>query len=97
MVSINPADAIGGETMRSLEVGARILDGAVRLYERLALIDLPDLPPRELNVWGEPTPTKFPREAELANYRAALRNGGTPIAQRLDSPGAPRGEHVGQR
>jgi hypothetical protein len=98
MVSINPADAIGGETLRALEDGARMLDGAVRLYERLALIDLPDLPPRELNAWGEPTPTNFPRDAEVANYRASLRNGGgTPIARRLDSPGAPRGEHVGQR
>lgn len=97
MVSINPADAIGGETMRALEHGARMLDGAVCLYERLALIDLPDLPPRDLNAWGEPTPTKFPRDAEIANYLASLRHGGAPIAQRLDSPGAPRGEHVGQR
>ncbi|MGJ0396289.1 MAG: hypothetical protein ACR65U_08700 [Methylocystis sp.] len=95
MVSINPLAAMGGETLRALEHGARLLDGAVRLYERLALIDLPDLPPRELNAWGEPTPTKFPRDAEVANYRAALRRGGgTPIAQRLDCPGAPRGDHV---
>ncbi|MGJ0512269.1 hypothetical protein [Methylocystis sp.] len=94
MVSINPADAIGGETLRALEQGSRILDGAVRLYEVLALIELPDLPPRELNAWGEPPPTKFPRDAEVANYLASLRHGGTPIAQRLDSPGAPRGEYV---
>lgn len=93
--SINPADAIGGETMRSLEVGARMLDGAARLYEALALIDLP---PRKLSASREPTLPKFPREAEFANYMASLRHGGgTPIAQRLDSPGAPRGEHVEQR
>lgn len=92
--SINPADAIGGETMRALEIGARMLDGAVRLYERLALIDLPDLPTRELNAWGEPIPPKFPRDAEFANYLAAVRQGGTPIAQCFDSPGAPRGENA---
>jgi hypothetical protein len=97
MSSINPFAALGGETMRSLEIGARMCDGAARLYERLALIELPDLPPRELNAWGEPNPTKFPRDAEVANYFASLRHGGTPIAQRLDSPGAPRGETDGLR
>ncbi|MCQ4189928.1 hypothetical protein [Methylocystis suflitae] len=97
MSSINPADAIGGATMRALEHGLRMLDGAVRLYEALALIELPDLSARKLNAWAEPIPPKFPRDAEVANYRASLRNGGTPIAQRLDCPGAPRGEHVGQR
>lgn len=97
MVSINPLAAMGGDTLRSLEVGARMLDGAVRLYEALALIEIPDLPPRELNAWGEPTPTKFPRNAEVANYLASLRHGGAPIARCLDCPGAPRGEHVGQR
>jgi hypothetical protein len=94
MSSTNPFAAMGGETMRALEHGARTLDGAALLYEALALIDLPDLPPRELNAWGEPNPTKFPRDAEVANYFASLRHGGTPIAQRLESPGAPRGEHV---
>ena len=88
---------MGGQTLRALETGAHMLDGALRLYERLALIELPDLPARKLNAWGEPIPPKFPRHAEEANYRASLRQGGTPIAQRLDCPGAPRGEYVGQR
>jgi hypothetical protein len=87
MVSINPADAIGGETMRSLEVGARMFDHHPKLRAALGL------PPLEL---AKPD-NRFPRDAEVANYLASLRHGGAPIAQRLDSPGAPRGEHVGQR
>lgn len=85
--SINPADAIGGATMRALEIGERMFDRHPKIRAALGL------PPLELS---EPN-NRFPREAELANYRAALRNGGTPIAQRLDSPGAPRGENDGLR
>jgi len=82
--SINPADAIGGETMRALEHGARMFDHHPKMRAALGL------PPLEL---AEPK-NQFPRDAEVANYLAAIRRGGTPITQRLDSHGAPRGEHV---
>ena len=82
--SINPANAIGGETMRALEIGARMFDGHPKMRAALGL------PPLEL---AEPN-NRFPRDAEVANYLAAIRRGGTPIAKRLDSPGAPRGENV---
>ncbi|MGJ0426758.1 hypothetical protein [Methylocystis sp.] len=87
------AEQISRETLHALESGARMLDGAARLYEALALIDLPDLPTRELN--GQPILPKFPAVEEIECYEASLRHGGgTPIARRLDSPGAPRGDHV---
>jgi hypothetical protein len=82
MSSINPADAMGGATMRALEVGARMFDRHPKLRAAQGL------PPIEL---AEPN-NRFPREAELANYKAALRHGGTPIAQRLD--GAPHVDYV---
>jgi hypothetical protein len=87
MSSINPFAAMGGETMRALEIGARMFDRHPKLRAAQGL------PPLEL-----PEPSNiFPRDAEVANYLASLRQGGTPIAQRLDCLGAPRGEHVGQR
>jgi hypothetical protein len=84
MSSINPFAAMGGETMRALEHGARMFDHHPKMRAAQGL------PPIEL---AEPN-NRFPRDAEVANYEASLRHGGTPIAQRLDSPGAPRGENV---
>lgn len=84
MSSINPADAIGGATMRALEHGLRMFDHHPKLRAALGL------PPLEL---AKPD-NRFPRDAELANYLASLRHGGgTPIAKRLDWPAA-SGEHV---
>jgi hypothetical protein len=84
MVSINPFAALGGKTMRALEIGARMFDCHPKLRAAQGL------PPLEL---AEPN-NRFPRDDEVANYLASLRHGGTPIAERLESPGAPRGEHV---
>lgn len=69
MSSINPADAIGGETMRALEIGACMFDRHPKLRAAQGL------PPLEL---PEPT-NRFPRDAEVASYLASLRHGGTPI------------------
>jgi hypothetical protein len=87
MSSIDPFAALGGETMRALEHGVRMFDGHPKLRAAQGL------PPTEL---AEPN-NRFPRDAEVANYLASLRHGGTPIAKRLDSPGAPRGETDGLR